>query len=554
MTSVAGKLRSGLLPVQPWLDRLGPRLRELGLNLSFWDAGGELLGMTEPCGPVCQQFRTRSDICEQAMGRLAHEVRLEDGPCSATCPAGGCMLAVPIHQRRRLLGVAVACFLARGSPETEEFARACGQVRLDRQAMADLCRRSDCHEAACAKLLHSVLGWLVDDEHAKAVAEKELATLSINLANTYEELSMLYRISGSMRVTQSGTEFFKNICRELLEVIHLQAAVVLLHRRGRNDSADRMEYAGQLPLPEAQLRQLFRRYLEPRLGASRTAIVDNQFATHAAHLGGQVGRIRTLIAVPLAGGEGLKGVLVGMNKLTGEFDSTDLKLISSIGSQAGVFLENYHLYEDLQDLLMGMLHALTASIDAKDPYTCGHSRRVALISRKLAEMSGFAPQRVGRMYLAGLLHDIGKIGMPEAVLLKTGRLTDEEYSAVKLHPEVGARILGGIRQMEDIVPVVLYHHERPDGRGYPRGLAGAEIPIEALIVGLADGFDAMTSSRTYRAAMPLEAVIAEIRRCSGTQFDPRLVERLLSLDLKAFLEELRTASAAEVELAQGVHA
>jgi len=549
MTSATGTVRSGLSPVQRWLERLGPRLRTLGLNASFWDPAGELLGMDEPCGAVCRQFRAHAGFCEQAMGELARQVCPEGRPCSAVCPAGGCMLAVPIHQRRRLAGMVVACFLVRQSPQSEEFARACSIARLDRQAMAELCRASGCHEAGCAELMHSVLSWLVDDEQAKAVSEEELETLSDNLANTYEELSMLYRISGSMRVTQSGTEFFKNICQELLEVVHLQAAAVLLNRRGHGDSADRMEYAGQLPLPAEQLRRVLRRHLQPRLAASRSAIVDNQFAEHTAHLGGRVRGIRTLIAVPLTSGENLKGVLVGINKLTGEFDSTDLKLISSIGSQAAVFLENYQLYEDLQDLLMGMLHALTASIDAKDPYTCGHSRRVALISRRLAELSGFDRQRVGRMYLAGLLHDIGKIGMPEAVLLKTGRLTDEEYSAVKLHPEVGARILGGIRQMEDVVPVVLYHHERPDGRGYPRGLAGAEIPIEALIVGLADSFDAMTSSRTYRAAMPLDAVIAEIRRCSGTQFDPHLVERLLSLDLKAFLEELRTASAAEMELA-----
>ena len=159
----------------------------------------------------------------------------------------------------------------------------------------------------------------------------------------------------------------------------------------------------------------------------------------------------------------------------------------------------------MQNLLMGMLHALSASIDAKDPYTRGHSQRVAMISRRLAEMSGLEPERVERVYLAGLLHDIGKIGVPGHVLRKPGKLTKGEYDQIKRHPEIGANILGGIRQIEDILPVILYHHERPDGKGYPEGLrvagdsAGArdgKVPHEALILGLADSFGALPSSRT----------------------------------------------------------
>jgi HD-GYP domain-containing protein (c-di-GMP phosphodiesterase class II) len=137
------------------------------------------------------------------------------------------------------------------------------------------------------------------------------------------------------------------------------------------------------------------------------------------------------------------------------------------------------------------------------------------------------------------------------VLCKAGVLTAEEYDEVKRHPEIGAVILSGIRQMEDIIPAILYHHERPDGLGYPRGLSGREVPKEALILGLADGFDAMTSSRTYRATMPLEAVVQEIRRCSGTQFDPALVSAFLETDLEAFLAEIRAGAAAPGEPAGG---
>jgi putative two-component system response regulator len=203
-----------------------------------------------------------------------------------------------------------------------------------------------------------------------------------------------------------------------------------------------------------------------------------------------------------------------------------------------VFLTNNMLYADLQDLLMGVLHALTATIDAKDPYTCGHSNRVAIISKRLAESMGLPAQRVQQIYLAGLMHDIGKIGVPESVLCNPGRLTPQEYEAVKKHPALGAKILGGIRQLDDVIAGILYHHERLDGRGYPQGLYGDEVPLDARIIGLADCFDAMSSDRTYRKALPLEAVVNEVRKCAGTQFAPEVVAHLLDWDLENLLKEL----------------
>jgi HD-GYP domain-containing protein (c-di-GMP phosphodiesterase class II) len=134
--------------------------------------------------------------------------------------------------------------------------------------------------------------------------------------------------------------------------------------------------------------------------------------------------------------------------------------------------------------------------------------------------------------MAGLLHDVGKIGVPEAVLQKTGKLTDEEFEQIKKHPAIGARILQDVKQVADLLPGVLHHHERYDGRGYPARLSGTDIPLMGRIICLADCFDAMTSSRTYRKAMPLEAALTEIRRCSGTQFDPELAEVFLGIPIE----------------------
>jgi len=186
---------------------------------------------------------------------------------------------------------------------------------------------------------------------------------------------------------------------------------------------------------------------------------------------------------------------------------------------------------------------LTSSIDAKDKYTHGHSERVAFISRWIAErLSGqesLEEEKIHEIYLAGLLHDIGKIGIDETVLRKKGRLTEEEYSRIKVHPSIGAGILREIKQMRDIVPGVLSHHERVDGKGYPNGLVGDQIPLTGKIVGLADCFDAMTSKRTYRDAMTVEQAIAEIEKGLGTQFDEKIGRVFLDGDVYDLWDSIR---------------
>jgi putative nucleotidyltransferase with HDIG domain len=236
-----------------------------------------------------------------------------------------------------------------------------------------------------------------------------------------------------------------------------------------------------------------------------------------------------LLGVPLMRQEQVLGCLFGIDKQAGDFDSVDSKLLNSIANESAIYLENAMLFEDVHGLMMGLLHSLTSAVDAKDAYTCGHSERVALLSRLLAKEAGFPDALVDRVYMAGLLHDVGKIGVPEAVLQKAGRLDPEEFEQIKKHPEIGARILRDIKQVEDIIPGVLYHHERYDGKGYPSGKAGEDIPLFGRIICLADCFDAMTSSRTYRKALPLEVALTEIRRCAGTQFDPTLTDVFLKI-------------------------
>lgn len=185
--------------------------------------------------------------------------------------------------------------------------------------------------------------------------------------------------------------------------------------------------------------------------------------------------------------------------------------------------------EKLSHAYMQIVQALAASVDAKDRYTHGHSSRVAQYATEIARRAGYSEQELDAIYMMGLLHDVGKIGIQDAIINKNGRLTDEEFAQIKTHPAVGAQILEKITDLPELKLGARWHHERYDGRGYPDGLAGDSIPEVARIIAVADTYDAMTSNRSYRTQMPQADVRAEIERCSGSQFDPRFAAIMLEM-------------------------
>lgn len=182
-----------------------------------------------------------------------------------------------------------------------------------------------------------------------------------------------------------------------------------------------------------------------------------------------------------------------------------------------------------ENLFLHVVESLADAIDAKDNYTNGHSGRVADYSKEIAARYGYDEKRQEKIFMMGLLHDVGKIGVPDEVINKPGRLTDEEFACIKKHPGIGGKILGNIKEMPELAAGAKWHHERYDGKGYPQGLAGDDIPEEARIIAVADAYDAMTSNRSYRGALPQEKVRGEIEKGKGSQFDPRFADIMLGM-------------------------
>lgn len=190
--------------------------------------------------------------------------------------------------------------------------------------------------------------------------------------------------------------------------------------------------------------------------------------------------------------------------------------------------QTFRVYQELAKAYKATVGSLVSALEAKDPYTSGHSQRVAMLSRRIADAMGILAQRAERVEIAALLHDIGKIGIEAETLGKPSKLDEREYFKIRLHPGTGADLLRGVEFLEDVVPIVRAHHERPDGQGYPDGLELEAIPLESRILAVADCLDAMTSTRPYRDALPWHDALEELKRVSGTQLDTRVVEVVLA--------------------------
>jgi GAF domain-containing protein len=243
-----------------------------------------------------------------------------------------------------------------------------------------------------------------------------------------------------------------------------------------------------------------------------------------------LGEERGVISTRLIGG------FEAINKTTGTFDDQDAGLLTTLANQAATVLQIADLYGDANELFLDVIKALAAAVDAKDPYTEGHSQRVSDFSVEIARQLALAAEVVHRVRIGSLLHDVGKIGIPDRILVKPGVLTDDEYETMKQHPTIGANIMGKVRKLHNELPALAEHHERLDGSGYPGGLKGDQVSLMGRIVAVADVFDAMTSDRPYRAAMPADEVLEYLFKGIGARYDGECVNALARAYIKGLVK------------------
>jgi HD-GYP domain-containing protein (c-di-GMP phosphodiesterase class II) len=503
---------------------LRDRCRTLGLPTWRLDTAGAVVD--EPTEPGLAGLWLRSaELTSRVLATAAlwHEtpdpkpIELDDG-----------LWLIPLveHHRRRRLGTTLALAVSERSLEGRTFDAACRSAQLEPFACKAALKKFAHFDENSAHAVGATLGWMAHDLCGLGELQGVVDGFTQELTQSYETISLMYSLGRSMRDLEHPERFITLVCDRLHETLPFAWLAVGFS----NDPATCGLLSGRRMVrtaPSVAAPDLGRLICDMLL----TTPPEARSLMVTADVGPE-GESQVLVQAILRDGK-LAGLLLCGDKYgeDPQISSYDMQLAEAAAAYIGAFLDNAGLVQDRREMFLGSLKALTAAIDAKDSYTRGHSERVAMLAARIAAAFGLGEEQVDRIHIGGLVHDVGKIGVPEAVLGKPGRLTDDEFTQMKLHPEIGYRILHGIPQLQDILPGVLHHHERWDGRGYPRGLADGAIPLHARILALADTFDAMSSSRSYRSAVPREQVLAEIRRCAGTQFDPAIVEAFWRVDL-----------------------
>jgi len=323
-------------------------------------------------------------------------------------------------------------------------------------------------------------------------------------------------------------ELFERMLELVFDVLPADRGVVLLRdpKTGTFDVEAVRTRDPSVQIPPRASRTLIAKVCEEKVAVlSSDARDDHRFDAGVSIIDQG---IRSVMCVPLVRDETVLGVIhVDTEVQTGAFCEEDLRMLTQIAHAGAIAVQNALRYRENKALFHQTIRALAGAIDLRDPYTAGHSERVATFSRAIAVEMGLAKEECEQIYLAGILHDTGKLGIPDEILRKPGKLNDSEYQQFKIHPSEGARIIATIEQMSDVTEGVAQHHEKVDGTGYPGGLAKAEISRAARILAVADTFDAMTSDRPYRNRLPDEVAFEELERFSSRQFDPDVVDAFL---------------------------
>lgn len=482
-------------------------------------------------------------LASGALGAFVDSVRVR--AASAACTTGRSeaevMTGIKVRRHDAADGTRVYILMpTRAGVGSPYFERICEELRLDHHATVEALRSGLRESMSDARGLAFALGAAFDDL-ARLQSSTLVATdFSERLSQSYEETYTLFRIMRFMASEGEPAQLIQMLIEHVKRALpmgfvamqYLDGPAVTTGLRGS------CILSGEFPHAREAFSAALISLAAGAKGDNWTRILEPGREEAATLAGAEV------VCEPVTYCGQIIGVLVAGCKYGRDpmIASPEMQFVEAVADFLGTFHENIARFEEQRAMSIGMLKALTASIDAKDPYTRGHSERVAQLSSAIAIAMGFTAEQAERVRIAGMVHDVGKIGVPEAILLKQGKLTDEEFDAIKKHPDIGYGILKDIIGLEDVLPGVLHHHERFDGRGYPQRLKGEDVPLIARIIGLADTFDAMSSTRSYRSALPREKVLEELERCAGAQFDPAVVKAFAKVTLDGYdrlLEEHR---------------
>jgi len=504
------------------LEKFAGRINKFNANLAIFDAD-------DNCLFYCPAEGVDSDI-EQLAEFSATTFKTKPAGVKQFGP-GGEVIAICLKADRKTIAVAVIDYGDLTSADNEDLRRFSDQFNIDYELLekAAGALRQD------ADFFAEMLSAFADEFRTVSKAAGDLEMVSTELTQAYEEVMLLHNMSKNMKVTHTNATFLQMACDQIIRSVNVEGIAIYLEKYVEGQRPLVLTAGCGMNLIDTGAADILHGRLESELGRGREGLLDSAVGSTMKYDWPK--GVKSIIAVPLWGNDSMIGLMVATNSVDKpDFDGIDVKLFNSVANQCAVFIENDRLFGDLKELFIGSLKALTNSIDAKDKYTRGHSERVAFISRwigeRLAEQQPLEDEQIHRIYLAGLLHDIGKIGVDEDVLRKKGKLTEEDMNRIKAHPRIGAAILADIKQMTELIPGIMYHHERIDGKGYPEGLKGDQIPLMGKIIGLADAFDAMTSRRVYRDAMSIKRATAEIEKNLGTQFDEHIARVFIQSDIK----------------------
>ena len=532
-TLVFDELRqAGSQPLAPSGPPLSPgnaaesvgKMRELldtafGVELTLLDGeSGQLLYAS--ADQPHHEWELRAELCCEVARRGRPEFIEDEDPFL--------VLALPLRNGAETPNVALGTFVTRPIGLDEDLSRPAELLGMRADEATLWASSQNVWPPDALRRVAELV--LAQTESARRIQqlEKEAGSISVNLASTYEEISLLYRLTQNLKISESDEDLGRVALQWMDEVLPAAAMAIQLvpvappGQSVAHSSRTRpiLLSHGECPVDNQQFSALID-YLGPQ--AANSPVVVNR--SISGRRGWPCPDIRQLIAVSLSEGENLFGWLAAFNhREDGEFGTVEASLLSSVAAILGIHSGNIELYRQQSELLAGIVRALTSAIDAKDPYTCGHSDRVARVAVRLAEELGCEADTLNTIYLSGLLHDIGKIGIDDSVLRKPGKLSEDEYEHIKTHPEIGHRILRDLKKLDDVLPVVLYHHESWDGRGYPHKLLSEKIPLPARILAVADSYDAMGSDRPYRKGMPDEKIDSIFRAGAGQQWDPQIIE------------------------------